>query len=125
MMKKRIALISTGGTIEKSYDEMKGVLQNQVSNLDVMLGTLELNGVEIVVDRIEGPCRVFPIGAWSAVFPDGVSLEARAAEDGRLVVIADGEPAWLPGERRLPVAWYQRGANGYLSVFATEEPTWT
>lgn len=48
MMKKRIALISTGGTIEKSYDEMKGVLQNQVSNLDVMLGTLELNGVDIV-----------------------------------------------------------------------------
>lgn len=47
-MKKRIALISTGGTIEKSYDEMKGVLQNQVSNLDVMLGTLELEGVEIV-----------------------------------------------------------------------------
>lgn len=47
-MKKRIALISTGGTIEKSYDEMKGVLQNQVSNLDVMLGTLELNGVDIV-----------------------------------------------------------------------------
>jgi L-asparaginase len=47
-MKKRIALISTGGTIEKSYDEMKGVLQNKVSNLDVMLGTLELHGVDIV-----------------------------------------------------------------------------
>jgi L-asparaginase len=48
LMKKRIALISTGGTIEKSYDEIKGVLQNQVSNLDVMLGTLELEGVAIV-----------------------------------------------------------------------------
>jgi hypothetical protein len=95
------------------------------SSVALEVGTNRVDGVEIVVDRIEGPCRVFPIGAWSAVFPDGVSLEARAAEDGRLVVIADGEPAWLPGERRLPVAWYQRGANGYLSVFATEEPTWT
>jgi L-asparaginase len=47
-MKARIALISTGGTIEKSYDEMQGVLQNKVSNLDVMLATLALEGVEII-----------------------------------------------------------------------------
>ncbi len=47
-MKARIALISTGGTIEKSYDEMQGVLHNKVSNLDVMLATLQLEGVEIV-----------------------------------------------------------------------------
>jgi L-asparaginase len=48
VMKARIALISTGGTIEKSYDAMQGVLQNRYSNLDVMLGTLHLEGVEIV-----------------------------------------------------------------------------
>jgi L-asparaginase len=48
LTKKRIALISTGGTIEKSYDEMQGVLHNQVSNLDVMLATLHLEGVQIV-----------------------------------------------------------------------------
>ena len=47
-MKRRIALISTGGTIEKTYDELKGVLSNQVSVLDVMLSSLELQGVEIV-----------------------------------------------------------------------------
>lgn len=46
--RKRIALISTGGTIEKTYDALKGVLSNQVSVLDVMLGSLELRGVEIV-----------------------------------------------------------------------------
>ncbi len=44
----RISLISTGGTIEKTYDELQGVLQNQVSVLDVMLNTLALEGVEIV-----------------------------------------------------------------------------
>lgn len=44
---KRIALISTGGTIEKTYDEFSGVLANQVSVLDVMLASLELRGVTI------------------------------------------------------------------------------
>ena len=47
MMKKRIAIVSTGGTIEKTYDELQGVLSNRVSVLDVMLAGLELNGVEL------------------------------------------------------------------------------
>jgi L-asparaginase len=46
-MKRSIALISTGGTIEKTYDELRGVLSNQVSVLDVMLASLELGGVDI------------------------------------------------------------------------------
>jgi len=46
-MKKRIVIISTGGTIEKTYDELSGVLHNQVSVLDVMLASLELRGVEV------------------------------------------------------------------------------
>jgi len=46
-MKRSIALISTGGTIEKTYDELRGVLSNQVSVLDVMLASLELRGVAI------------------------------------------------------------------------------
>jgi len=45
--KKRIAIISTGGTIEKTYDELSGVLANQVSVLDVMLASLELRGVDV------------------------------------------------------------------------------
>jgi L-asparaginase len=44
---KRIALISTGGTIEKTYDDLSGVLANKVSVLDVMLASLELRGVAI------------------------------------------------------------------------------
>ena len=46
-MKRRIALISTGGTIEKTYDELSGVLANQISVLDIMLVSLELRGVEV------------------------------------------------------------------------------
>ena len=45
--KRRIALISTGGTIEKTYDELAGVLTNEVSVLRVMLTRLELGGVEV------------------------------------------------------------------------------
>ena len=46
-MKRSIALISTGGTIEKTYDELRGVLSNQVSVLDIMLASLELRGVDV------------------------------------------------------------------------------
>ena len=46
--KKRIALISTGGTIEKTYDELQGVLDNRTSVLDVMLASLQLQGIDIV-----------------------------------------------------------------------------
>ena len=46
-VKRRIALISTGGTIEKTYDDLSGVLANQVSVLDVMLARLELRGITI------------------------------------------------------------------------------
>lgn len=48
MVKRRIALISTGGTIEKTYDELSGVLDNRVSVLDVMLASLELRGVDVM-----------------------------------------------------------------------------
>lgn len=44
---RSIALISTGGTIEKTYDELAGVMLNRVSVLDVMLASLELRGVRI------------------------------------------------------------------------------
>lgn len=47
MQRKRIAILSTGGTIEKTYDELEGVLSNEVSVLDVMLSQLELEGVEL------------------------------------------------------------------------------
>jgi len=46
--KRRIALISTGGTIEKTYDPLSGVLSNEVSVLDVMLTKIQTKGVELV-----------------------------------------------------------------------------
>ncbi len=47
MSKRLIALISTGGTVEKTYDELQGVLHNAYSVLDVLLARLLLEGVEV------------------------------------------------------------------------------
>ena len=44
---KQIAILSTGGTIEKTYNPLSGVLNNEVSVLDVMLGQLSLRGVKL------------------------------------------------------------------------------
>jgi L-asparaginase len=47
---KRIAILSTGGTIEKTYNESDGTLGNQRSVLEILLASLVLHGV--VIDRI-------------------------------------------------------------------------
>ena len=49
--RQTIALISTGGTIEKTYNPLSGVLHNEVSVLDLMLGQLVLRGVKL--DRVQ------------------------------------------------------------------------
>lgn len=44
---KRIALVSTGGTIEKTYDALTGVLANKVAVLEVMLNRMDLRGAAV------------------------------------------------------------------------------
>jgi L-asparaginase len=46
-MSRRIALLSTGGTIEKTYNESDGTISNQRSVLEIMLAGLILRGVQI------------------------------------------------------------------------------
>jgi hypothetical protein len=95
------------------------------TRIDLEVGANNVGTFRIDVESVDRVCRVAPIGAWSAVFPQDVMLAARVDVDGRLVVAANDETAWLPGERRLPVAWYVPGTSGYLSVFAREESGWT
>src|SRR5690606_10314770 len=78
-------------------------------------------GLEFDVIAIDGICRVAPLSRWHAIFPRGATLVAGSDR----TVAADGEAAWVPGEKRLPVAWYEPGDVGYLSVFAREESGWT
>jgi len=47
MTKKRVCIISTGGTIEKTYDELDGILSNRVSVLDAVLASIVHHGLEI------------------------------------------------------------------------------
>ena len=49
-MTARIAILSTGGTIEKTYNESDGTISNQRSVLDIMLASLVLRGV--VIERV-------------------------------------------------------------------------
>lgn len=80
-------------------------------------GVHRVAGIELHVALRQGPCQVMPLSKWAAVFPPDTRLEA----DERGTVSANGAPAWFPGEQRLPVAWYEPGTLGYLTVLARED----
>ncbi|HEY6628733.1 MAG TPA: tRNA lysidine(34) synthetase TilS [Acidimicrobiia bacterium] len=77
------------------------------------------------VDLVDEVCQVAPLGTWGAIFRPDANLVATASGGDGVVVEVDGEPAWVPGLRRAPVAWYQPASRGYLSVSAREESGWT
>ncbi len=87
MAAKRIALISTGGTIEKTYDEFSGLLANRVSVLEVMLASLQLKGVDLTrvplmnMDSLDMKAEHHDLIAETAL---------RFAEDHEGVVIVHG-----------------------------------
>ena len=82
---KRIALISTGGTIEKTYDELSGVLANQVSVLDVMLASLELRGVDVMRVQLMNKDSLEMSDADHTLIAETADRMARAC-DGVVVV---------------------------------------
>ena len=83
--KKRIAIISTGGTIDKTYDELSGVLANQVSVLDVMLASLELRGVEVLRVQLMNKDSLEMTAEDHALIAETSESMARAT-DGVIVV---------------------------------------
>lgn len=93
--------------------------------VDLEVGTHSIGRFEVIVERVDRACRAAPIGSWSAIFDPEARLTGQADEQGRLMVEAGGQLAWVAGERRLGVAWYRSGTSGYLSVFAREESGWT
>lgn len=96
-----------------------GTLNGQDETVELTAGVHRAGGFDLWVVEMDGVCRAMPLSKWSAVFPTGIRLEA--GPDG--MVRADGEPAWMPGVKRFPVAWYQPGTVGYLSVSARERTT--
>ncbi len=91
------------------------------------LGPGRHNVGSLILEVVESKtaCRVIPLSSFAALFPVDTPLLAVSEGSGRLVVEVDGEVAWVPGGKRYPVAFYDPGATGYLSVFATEENGWT
>jgi L-asparaginase len=89
--------VSTGGTIEKTYDALSGLLTNQVSVLDVMLASLELRGVELHRVRLMNKDSLDMV-------PDDHTLVARVAgeeaagHDG-VVVVHGTDRLAVTGER--------------------------
>ena len=96
---KRIALLSTGGTIEKTYDELSGLLENRLSVLDVMLASLELRGLELA--------RISLMNKDSLeMTPDDHTLIARSAGEAAqrhhgVVVVHGTDRLAVSGERTL------------------------
>ena len=98
-----------------------GVRQGGTSDaISLPPGTTRWGRLEFDVIEHESVCKAVSLSRWAAVFPEGTRLAV--GSDG--VVTADGLPAWVPGEKRLPVAWYEPGTIGYLSVLARENE-WT
>src|SRR5262249_20290253 len=97
MIKKRIALISTGGTIEKTYDALRGVLENRVSVLDVMLASLELRGVVLERVRLMNKDSLDMTPADHTLIAETVRAQA-AAHDG-VVVVHGTDRLAVSGER--------------------------
>lgn len=99
-----LALISTGGTIEKTYQTRSGQLSNETSVLDHMLAQLELPEIRIErqtlmnkdsLDMTDGDHRVIAVAALAAAErADGVIVvhgTDRLAESGE-ATYASGVP---------------------------------
>ncbi|HUJ57429.1 MAG TPA: asparaginase domain-containing protein [Kofleriaceae bacterium] len=101
-MKRRIALISTGGTIEKTYDELSGVLANQVSVLDIMLASLELRGVEVQRVALMNKDSLDMTAADHTLIAETATRLAR--EHAGVVVVHGTDRLAATGERVVEVA---------------------
>jgi L-asparaginase len=101
-MTRRIALISTGGTIEKTYDELSGVLANKFSVLDVMLASLELRGIEIVRTRLMNKDSLEMSADDHTLIAETAARMAR--EHAGVVVVHGTDRLAISGERIVEVA---------------------
>ncbi len=82
---RRVSLLTTGGTIEKTYDPLRGVLQNDVSVLDVMLSGLELEGVMLDRESVMNKDSLDMDAADHTVIAE-VAIERSTTHDGVIVV---------------------------------------
>lgn len=122
--------ITPGIAVRKEGPMLVMTAESEISEksgeVDLVAGSHRIGDVVLDVEKRTDVCRVASIGVRSAIFPASASLTAVVSDSGEIVVSADGEPAWIAGVKRHPVAFYEPGSTGYLSVFTTEgSEEWT
>jgi L-asparaginase len=101
-MLRTIALISTGGTIEKTYDAFSGALKNELSVLDVMLASLELRGLEIERLRLMNKDSLDMTAADHTLIAETATALSRV-KDG-VVIVHGTDRLAVTGERIVELA---------------------
>ena len=106
--RKRVALISTGGTIEKVYDELQGTMVNQTSVLEQLLAKLNLRGVEPEIIRLMNKDSL-DMTEDDHTHIASTALECSATFDGVVIVhgtdrlATTGERIFANGEPKSPI----------------------
>jgi L-asparaginase len=97
---RRIALITTGGTIEKTYDEQSGELRNRRSIVRRMLSELRLEETEVTVHELLSKDSLDMTEADRDGIVDAVR-ETDGGEDGAdgIVILHGTDTLALTGER--------------------------
>ena len=95
---RRIALITTGGTIEKTYDEQSGELANRRSIVRRMLSELRLEETEVTVHELLSKDSLDMTEADRERIVHAVRRERDGGADG-IVVLHGTDTLALTGER--------------------------
>jgi L-asparaginase len=97
---KRITLISTGGTIEKTYDERTGTLANKRSIVDTMLASLRLEDISInSIELLSKDSQDFTHADRKRILDMvRVMSEDAGEEDGGVVVLHGTDTMSVTGE---------------------------
>ena len=87
---RRITLISTGGTIEKTYDEMSGELSNRTSVVPRMLRRLRLEQTQVNSVPLMNKDSLDLTDADRARIRDAIRLHAAELSTGDGVIVLHG-----------------------------------
>jgi L-asparaginase len=96
---RRIALITTGGTIEKTYDEHSGVLANRSSIVRRMVDELRLEDTAINVIELMSKDSLEMTEADRSLVVDAVRLAWSQAGTGGVVVLHGTDTLCETGQR--------------------------
>jgi L-asparaginase len=114
---RHITLITTGGTIEKTYDEATGVLENRRSVVGRMLRRLRLEGTRICVTELMSKDSLFMTEDDRAKVVEAVRAAAVTHPSG--IVILHGTDTLSNTGERLHADLFSDGRGLGLPVILT------